>query len=313
MTPKLYLAPLAGVTDSAFRRICKEHGADVLCTEMISAKGLYYNDKKTSRLSEFDTSEHPIGIQLFGCEPGIMAYAVAAMSERRPDFIDINMGCPMPKIVKNGDGSALMKDPVLAGKVIEAAVKATSLPVSVKFRAGWSEGTVNAVEFAKVCQESGAARITVHPRTREQLYTGKADHSVTAAVKASVKIPVIANGDIFSPEDCMNVLRQTGCDGAMIARGAMGNPFIFEQIKSFYATGEYSAPSAAEKMQTAKKHLQLMCEITGDEKTSVIEARKHMAWYLKGLRGGAACKTEIFSATTKQQVLDILNRFITQL
>ncbi len=308
--PTLYLAPLAGVTDDAFRRICKRFGADVLCTEMVSAKGLFYNDRKTARLMTFDRSGRPTGIQLFGHEPEIMADAVKKASGLQPDFIDINMGCPMPKIVNNGDGSALMKNPVLAGRIIEAAASATDIPITVKFRSGWNENSVNAVEFARICQESGATRITVHPRTRTQMYTGTADHSVTAEVKAAVKIPVVANGDIFTPEDALSVMQKTKADGVMIARGAMGNPFIFNRIKEIYDTGKYHYPTAEEKISTALEHLRLMCDLTGNEETSVIEMRKHIAWYLKGIRGSSGCKTEVFTCRKPEQVERVLLDFL---
>jgi len=233
MNIKLYLAPLAGISDSPFRRICRRYGADIVCTEMISSRGIYYKDKKTAELLSFSDEEQPIGIQLFGNEPEIMAYAASVICERKPSFIDINMGCPMPKIVNNGDGCALMKNPVLAGKIIEAVVKAANVPVTVKFRSGYTAETVNAVEFAKIAEQSGASQITVHPRTHDMLYSGTADREIIKAVKESVKIPVVGNGDIFSPESAKEMLERTGCDGLMIARGAFGNPFIFGYIKDY--------------------------------------------------------------------------------
>lgn len=305
---RLFLAPMAGITDRAFRQICRENGADVLVTEMVSSRGIYYKDKKTKELLTFSDAEQPIGIQLFGNEPDIMAYAVKVAEEYSPKFIDVNMGCPMPKIVNNGDGSALMKNPILAGKVVEAMVKATDLPITVKFRAGYTAETINAVEFAKVMENSGASAITVHPRTREQLYTGKADHTVTAAVKEAVKIPVIANGDIFTPEDAKNVMENTKCDDIMIARGTYGNPFIFTQIKDYLETGTYKEITVEEKLKTALRQLELMCEFK-PERQAVPEARKHMAWYLKGLYGGAKLKNKIFEAATKQDIAEILQGY----
>lgn len=299
---------MAGITDRAFRQICRENGADVLVTEMVSSRGIYYKDKKTKELLTFSDAEQPIGIQLFGNEPDIMAYAVKVAEEYSPKFIDVNMGCPMPKIVNNGDGSALMKNPILAGKVVEAMVKATDLPITVKFRAGYTAETINAVEFAKVMENSGASAITVHPRTREQLYTGKADHTVTAAVKEAVKIPVIANGDIFTPEDAKNVMENTKCDDIMIARGTYGNPFIFTQIKDYLETGTYKEITVEEKLKTALRQLELMCEFK-PERQAVPEARKHMAWYLKGLYGGAKLKNKIFEAATKQDIAEILQGY----
>lgn len=299
---------MAGITDRAFRQICRENGADVLVTEMVSSRGIYYKDKKTKELLTFSDAEQPIGIQLFGNEPDIMAYAVKVAEEYSPKFIDVNMGCPMPKIVNNGDGSALMKNPILAGKVVEAMVKATDLPITVKFRAGYTAETINAVEFAKVMENSGASAITVHPRTREQLYTGKADHTVTAAVKEAVKIPVIANGDIFTPEDAKNVMENTKCDDIMIARGTYGNPFIFTQVKDYLETGTYKEITVEEKLKTALRQLELMCEFK-PERQAVPEARKHMAWYLKGLYGGAKLKNKIFEAATKQDIAEILQGY----
>ena len=306
---KLFLAPMAGITDRAFRLICKEHGADILVSEMISSRGIYYKDKKTKDLLSFSNEERPIGIQLFGNEPEIMAYAVKVVEEYSPEFIDINMGCPMPKIVNNGDGSALMKNPVLAGKIVEAMVKATNIPITVKFRAGYTHDTINAAEFAKVMEQSGASAITVHPRTREQLYTGTADHSITAAVKNSVKIPVVANGDIFSPEDAKNVLETTKCDHLMIARGSYGNPFIFEQIKSYSENGTYNEITVETRLSAALKQLEYMCEFK-PEKQAIPEARKHMAWYMKGLYGGAKLKNKIFEATTKKDISDLIHSYL---
>ena len=306
---KLFLAPMAGITDRAFRQICKEFGADILVTEMISSRGIYYKDKKTKELLTFSDNERPIGIQLFGNEPEIMAYAVKVTEEYSPEFIDVNMGCPMPKIVNNGDGSALMKNPILAGKIVEAMVKATKIPITVKFRAGYTAETINAVDFAKVMEQSGASAITVHPRTREQLYTGKADHSITAAVKNAVKIPVVANGDIFSPEDAKKVLEVTNCDDIMIARGSHGNPFIFTQIKDYLTVGTYKEVSVTDKLSTALKQIELMCEFK-PERQAIPEARKHMAWYMKGLYGGAKLKNKIFEANSKKDISDIIRSYL---
>ncbi|MBO4392528.1 MAG: tRNA dihydrouridine synthase DusB [Clostridia bacterium] len=309
METLLYLAPLAGITDSPFRRLCKKYGADVLCTEMISSRGIYYKDRKTAELLSFKDEEQPIGIQLFGNDPDIMAYAAKVVEERNPAFIDINMGCPMPKIVNNGDGCALMNDPLLAGKVIEAAVKAVKCPVTVKFRAGYSADRINAVEFAEIAEKSGASRITVHPRTRDQLYSGKADREIIAKVKNAVKIPVIGNGDIFSPESAKEMIEKTGCDGIMIARGALGNPFIFTYIKDYFATGSYSAVSAEKSLCEALWQTREMCA-EKPEKVAVAEARKHLAWYVKGLRGSAKVRNEIMKAQTYTQTEQIITEYL---
>jgi len=311
MNTLLYLAPLAGITDSPFRRLCKKYGADVLCTEMISSRGIFYKDKKTNELLSFRDEEQPIGIQLFGSEPEIMAYAAKTVEELKPAFIDINMGCPMPKIVNNGDGCALMKDLVLAGKVTEETVKAVKCPVTVKFRAGYSKDTINAEEFAKVMQESGASRITVHPRTREQLYSGEADWSIIAKVKQSVNIPVIGNGDIFSPESAEKMIRETNCDGLMIARGALGNPFIFRYIKNYFETGSYTSIPDVERLSEALWQVREMCE-EKPEKIAVPEARKHLAWYIKGLRGSAKVRNEIMKAQTYEQICHIVSEYLTE-
>lgn len=305
---KIFLAPMAGVTDSAFRTVCKENGADVLVTEMVSSRGIYYKDKKTKELLSFSEKEQPIGIQLFGCEPEIMAYAVKEAEQYEPKFIDVNMGCPMPKIVNNGDGSALMKNPALAAEIVEAMVKATKIPITVKIRAGYTKETVNAVEFAVLMEKSGASAITVHPRTREQLYTGFANHDITAKVKKSVKIPVIANGDIFTPEDAKFVIDRTGCDHIMVARGSYGNPFIFDNIKSFLKNGQYGEVSVRERLDTALHQLDVMCSYK-EEKQAVLEARKHIAWYIKGLYGGAKLKNKIFQAETKKEIKELLQSY----
>lgn len=306
---KTALAPLAGVTDKAFRKICKRYGADIMTTEMVSAKGIYYKDKKTTLLLDFDESEQPIGIQIFGSEPDIMAYAAKKVEELKPAFIDINMGCPMPKIINNGDGSALMKDLKKAEKVITAVVKSVKIPVTVKFRAGYDANNINAVELAKICEVSGVSAVTVHGRTREQLYSGNADWDIISEVKSAVKIFVYGNGDIFKPQDAINMQKQTGCDGVAVARGALGNPFIFTQIKALISGEQYPVWSDKQKLDTAIEQIRMMCEYK-PEHIAISEARKHIAWYLKGMYGSTNCKTKIFSAKTLDDIIYVIDEYL---
>lgn len=305
---KLFLAPLAGISDRAFRIICKNFGADITVTEMISAKGLYYKDKKTSSLYAFGDEEYPIGIQLFGSEPDIIEYATKEISELKPMFIDINMGCPVPKIVGNKEGSFLMTKPKLVHEIIYKAASATDIPVSVKIRAGFDDENKNAVEIAQIAEDAGASFITVHGRTKTQMYSGKADLNIIKKVKEAVKIPVVGNGDIFSYKDAETMKKQTGCDALMIARGALGNPFIFEEIKSGFKNIEYKPPSNRERIETALEHLKKIIYFKG-EKTAISESRKHMAWYLKGMKNSSEIKNKIFSAKTFSEIENILSKY----
>lgn len=305
---KLFLAPLAGISDRAFRTVCKDFGADITVTEMISAKGLYYKDKKTEILYSFGEYETPIGIQLFGSDPDIIEYAVKTVSELSPQFIDINMGCPVPKIVNNGEGSFLMTKPELVYKIINKAALATSLPISAKIRAGFDNDRKNAVEIAKTAEDAGASFITVHGRTKTQMYSSKADYNIIREVKNAVNIPVVGNGDIFSYADAVRMKEETDCDAFMIARGSFGNPFIFEEIKKGFSGESYNPPTDEEKLRTAIYHLKKIIEFKG-EAIAVPESRKHMAWYLKGMKNSAEVKNKLFTAKSFEEIEKILTDF----
>ncbi len=293
----VFLAPMAGITDLTFRTICKQYGASVMYTEMVSAKGLYYNDKKTHELMHIEDIHKPCAIQIFGSDPDIMAQIAPKVEQENCDFIDINMGCPMPKIVNNGDGSALMKNPELVGKIVKAVSSAATIPVTVKIRKGWDETSVNAVEVAKAAEENGAAAITVHGRTRMQFYSGEADWDIIAKVKEAINIPVIGNGDITSADDAQKMLRHTNCDAFMVGRGAQGNPFIFKQINEFLEYGEViTHPTPKERVELALMHAKMLVKDKG-ERRGITESRKHMAWYIKGLPNATKLKTEIFKTT----------------
>ena len=304
----VFLAPMSGVTDRAFRRICRQFGCGMVYTEMVSAKGIYYQDKKTASLMRIDPEEQPVAVQIFGSDPAVVGETVKKAEESGALLIDLNMGCPAPKIVNNGDGSALMKHPELAGKIVAAAVKNTKLPVTVKIRKGWNFET--AVEFAKILEENGAAAITVHGRTREQFYSGRADWDVIRRVKENVSIPVIGNGDIFQAADAERMLSETGCDGIMVARGAQGNPFLFRQIQEQLSKGEVTYhPDERERLSVALAHIRGIVEDKG-ERIGMKEARKHMAWYMKGMRGSAAYKSRIFAMTTYAELETLIREYL---
>ncbi|MCI8649580.1 MAG: tRNA dihydrouridine synthase DusB [Anaerotruncus sp.] len=286
------LAPMAGVADSAFRQICKSFGACYLVGEMASAKGMHYSDRKTAELLQSADSEHPIAIQLFGDEPEIVAKAARKALAYQPDVIDLNMGCPAPKVAGNGGGSALMKNPALAARITEAVVRAVPLPVTVKFRKGWDEQSVNAVEFARCMEQSGAAALTVHGRTRQQYYAPPVDLDIIAAVKQAVSIPVIGNGDCVDLASISHMYQYTGCDLVMIGRGALGSPWIFQQTDAYLTRGELLPdPPLAQRMEIMLRHIRLICETKG-ESGGMREARKHAAWYMKGIRGAAAFRKQ---------------------
>jgi len=309
----LFLAPMAGVTDLPFRLLCKEQGCKVVYTEMISAKGLYYGSAKTASMMEIHPQEHPAGIQIFGSDPFIMAKMAENISATSADLIDINMGCPAPKIVKNGEGSALMKNPALVREIVREVVKASSKPVTVKIRKGWDERSVNAVEIALIAEEAGAAAVTVHGRTREQFYAGNADWDIIKQVKSRLSIPVIGNGDIFTPEAALSMKEQTGCDGVMIARGAQGNPWLFRDILALEETGTVPPPpDARERISTAIRHMYMLTAMKG-EKVGVCEMRKHIAWYIKGLRDSSQVRRQVNMITSVSEMEDVLNSYLDKL
>jgi len=303
---KLALAPMAGVTDLAFRTICRELGAGLTYTEMVSAKALVYQDKKTRSLLQLGENEHPAAVQIFGSDPPCMAEAAAkALEISGADFIDINMGCPVGKVVKSGDGSALMKDPDKAMKIIEAVVSAVSTPVTIKIRKGWDKGNVNAVEFAQMAEEAGVSAVGVHGRTRTQMYSGKADWDIIREVKKAVSVPVLANGDIWTPEAASKILNYTGADMAMIARGAMGDPWLFEQAAA-QLNGEYipKHPPVGIRAETALRQFELAASQKG-EHIACLEARKHYSWYLRGVPHSGYFKEKISKAATMEDLREI--------
>ncbi|NLN41671.1 MAG: tRNA dihydrouridine synthase DusB [Clostridiales bacterium] len=310
LSNNVLLAPMAGITDLPFRLICKEYGCGMVYTEMVSAKGLYYGSQKTEELLRIHPKEHPIGVQIFGSEPEVMGLMAQKISMQDIDIIDINMGCPAPKIVKNGQGCALMKDIDRVRKVVRAVVKHSSKPVTVKIRKGWDDTQINAVEVAKAAMEEGAAAITVHGRTREQFYAGNADWDIIKEVKQAVDIPVIGNGDIFTPEAAAKMLDYTGCDGVMVARGAQGQPWIFRDIIHYLKTGEtLQQPSVWERINIALKQLELAVKYKG-EKLGVIEMRKHISWYLKGMKNANSVKNAINRLECKEQIKKTLLEYV---
>lgn len=298
----LILAPMAGVTDLPFRLLCKEQGAGLLCMEMVSAKAILYKNKNTEELLTIDPRENPVSLQLFGSDPDIISEIAKQMEDRPFDILDINMGCPVPKVVNNGDGSALMKNPTLAGEIIEKTVRAIKKPVTVKIRKGFDDDHVNAVEMAHIAEESGAAAVAVHGRTREQFYSGKADWDIIRQVKERVSIPVIGNGDLLTAEDVIAMEKQTDCDGFMIARGAEGNPWIFRQILHYFETGEQlPKPDFSEMTEMLLRHAKMQLEFKG-EYTGIREIRKHAAWYTAGYKNSSRLRGRINEVENYEQL-----------
>lgn len=310
----VFLAPMAGVTDISFRGLCKEMGCGLVYTEMVSAKALYHENEKTISLLRIADEEKPVAVQIFGNEPDIMAEVVEKHFNKRDDIalIDINMGCPVPKITKNGEGSALLKNPELAAKIVESIKKVSSKPVTVKIRKGWDENYVNAVEVAKMLESAGADAITIHGRTKQQMYEGKADWDIIGKVKAGVSIPILGNGDVFTPEDAFELKNRTNCDGIMIARGAMGNPWIFKQIEKKLKGEEPLIISNSDRIDMCIRHYNLAIKYNGEIK-AVREMRKHSSWYIKSLPNSNELKTLINTLSDSKAVIELLKDYKKQL
>jgi nifR3 family TIM-barrel protein len=304
------LGPMAGVTDQAFRILCKEQGCGLLYTEMVSAKAIHYKNKNTKPLMEVHPSEGAVALQLFGSEPELMGQIAHQIEDGPYAFLDVNMGCPVPKVVNNGEGSALMKNPKLAGKIIEEMVRCVSKPVLVKIRAGFDSNSLNAVEVAKILEDAGASAIAVHGRTREQYYSGHADWSVIRKVKEAVQIPVIGNGDIFHAQDAVKMLQETGCDGIMVARGARGNPWIFREILSYMEDGVIpEPPTLQQRKEMMLRHAKMQIDFKG-EYIGMREMRKHAAWYTAGCPGSSVFRATVNQTETYEEFEKLLNQYI---
>ena len=317
----LILAPMAGVTDYAFRKIARRYGATYCVSEMVSSKAIHFRDKKTATLAEIKDDDQPLGIQIFGSDPKVMAESAYLLStatyehrknDNKPSVIDINMGCPVKKIVNSGDGSALLKNPALCGQIVKEVVNASAVPVTVKIRAGWDKDTINCVEIAKIVEANGASAICVHGRTREQMYEPFANWEHIKAVKDAVSIPVIGNGDIYSAADAVKMMEQTGVDSVMIGRGAMGNPFIFDEIRCYFDKKPYTPPDIFEKVRVAMEQVGYMIEEKG-EAIAVCEARKHLSWYLKGERGSAELRARVNRTSTLEELNELISSYLSSL
>lgn len=312
LNSNVLLAPMAGVTDITYRTICKEMGAGLVYTEMVSAKGLYYKDVKTKLLMKINEKNRPVSLQIFGSDADIMAYVVENyINERKDiDIIDVNMGCPTPKIVKNGDGSALMRTPELAGEIINKIKKVAVKPVTVKIRAGWDSRNINAPEFAKILEHNGADMIAIHGRTREQFYTGKADYNIIKEVKSAVSIPVVGNGDIYTPQDAVKMLMETSCDAVMVARGILGNPWLIKNIvKILNNDYNFFEPSPKDRIDMVRNHAMMLAEEL-DERIAILEMRKFAAWYMKGMKNSSDARSKINKITQAIDLCNVLDEYM---
>jgi tRNA-dihydrouridine synthase B len=312
LNSNVVLAPMAGITDITYRTICKEMGAGLVYTEMISAKGLFYQDRKTEKLMKINEKNRPVSMQIFGSDPDIMSYVVEKYINNRSDvdIIDVNMGCPAPKIVKNKDGCFLMKEPELAGKIINKIKRVSCKPVSAKIRSGWSIDSINAVELARILEFNGLDMVSVHARTREQYYSGKADYKIINEVKKSVKIPVVGNGDIYSPQDAVKMIEETNCDAVMIGRGILGNPWlIMNTVKILSNDSDFYIPSQLDKINMIKRHACMLADEL-NENIAILEMRKFAAWYMKGMKDSSQIRNSINKITSADELYKILDKYV---